>query len=124
MELAEQLDTLASRERAELVVEGRPRRLAPEAGVALYRAAQEALTNARKHAPGAPVTIKLDFEPGKTVLEVTNGSRPDGAATTELKGTGGGFGLQGMRERIELLGGEVQAKPSESGWTVHVAVPA
>ena len=64
VELAEQLDSLASRERAELIVEGRPRRLAPEAGVALYRAAQEALTNARKHAPGAPVTIKLDFEPG------------------------------------------------------------
>jgi len=123
VELAEQLGSLASRESAELIVEGRPRRLAPDAGVALYRAAQEALTNARKHAPGASVTIKLEFEPGATVLVVTNGSGSDGMATTALKNTGGGFGLQGMRERIELLGGEVQAQPSAAGWTVHVAVP-
>jgi len=57
------------------------------------------------------------------VLVVTNGSGSDGMATTALKNTGGGFGLQGMRERIELLGGEVQAQPSAAGWTVHVAVP-
>ena len=42
---------------------------------------------------------------------------------SELKTTGGGFGLQGMRERIELLGGQVVAEPSALGWTVQVAVP-
>lgn len=124
VELSEQLSALASRESVELIVQGQQRRLPPDAGVALYRAAQEALTNARKHAPGAPVTINLDFKPEATLLVVTNGSTPDGVATTELKNTGGGFGLQGMRERIELLGGEVQAQPSSSGWTVRVAVPA
>jgi signal transduction histidine kinase len=124
VELAEQLTSLAAREGAELTVEGRPRRLGPDAGLALYRAAQEALTNARKHAPGSPVTIHLDFNPGAVVLVVANGPSPDGDTTHQLAETGGGFGLQGMRERIELLGGQVKAEPSGPGWTVEVAVPA
>jgi signal transduction histidine kinase len=41
----------------------------------------------------------------------------------DLRRTGSGFGLRGMRERIELIGGEVQAEPNEQGWTVRVAVP-
>jgi signal transduction histidine kinase len=123
VELAEQLSSLATREGAALTVDGTPRRLAPDSGLALYRAAQEALNNARKHAPGAPVTIHLDFTPRATVLVVANGAIVDGSVTTQLKDTGGGFGLRGMRERIELLGGEVRAAPSPSGWTVEVAVP-
>jgi signal transduction histidine kinase len=122
--LAEQLASLAERDGAELTVTGAPRPLGADAGLALYRAAQEALTNARKHAPGAPVSIRLDFDPTSTVLMVTNGSCPGGAVTTELKDTGGGFGLQGMRERIELLGGAVVAEPSGPGFSVQVAVPA
>ncbi|HUY21813.1 MAG TPA: histidine kinase [Acidimicrobiales bacterium] len=121
--LAEQLASLAARDGAELTVTGAPRPLAADTGLALYRAAQEAVTNARKHAPGAPVSIHLDFDPRSTTLMVTNGRCPDGDATSELKTTGGGFGLQGMRERIELLGGQVVAQPSTLGWTVQVAVP-
>ncbi|HUC37148.1 MAG TPA: histidine kinase [Acidimicrobiales bacterium] len=124
VQLTEQLSSLAAREGASLTVQGGQHHLAPDAGLALYRAAQEALTNARKHAPGAPITIHLEFSRAETVLVVANGPRPDGTATTHLKDTGGGFGLQGMRERIELLGGEVQAAPSASGWRVEVAVPA
>ena len=56
-------------------------------------------------------------------LRVTNGLCPDTDTASELKTTGGGFGLQGMRERIELLGGQVVAEPSALGWTVQVAVP-
>jgi len=123
VELAEQLSSLADREGAELTVDGRPRRLAPDAGLALYRAAQEALTNARKHAPGASVAIHLDFTPTETVLVVTNGPSPNGDDNHQLRESGGGFGLQGMRERIALLGGHVQAEPKELGWTVQVAVP-
>jgi signal transduction histidine kinase len=124
VELSEQLSSLAAREGAELTVDGRARKLAPDAGLALYRTAQEALTNARKHAPGAPVTIHLDFTPAATVLVVANGASPGKMATSQLKASGGGFGLQGMRERIELLGGQVRAEPTPSGWTVQVAVPA
>lgn len=123
--LAEQLSSLAARDGAELTVTGTPRRLEPDAGLALYRAAQEALTNARKHAPGAQVEIRLGFEPTSTVLMVTNGPSLDADGVAgDLKVAGGGFGLRGMRERIELLGGHVVAEPSSPGWTVQVAVPA
>lgn len=148
--LAEQLSSLAAHDGADLVVTGSPRPLQPDAGLALYRAAQEALTNARKHAPGASVSIRLGFEASSTFLSVTNGPAPNTALTgsdptngsgprvdtdTEaeaeavgepkdaLRDTGGGFGLRGMRERIELLGGHVVAEPRAAGWTVEVAVP-
>ena len=121
--LAEQLSSLAARDGAELTVTGAPRPLPADAGLALYRAAQEAVTNARKHAPGAPVSIRLDFEPKTTTLRVANGRCPDATITNELQTTGGGFGLQGMRERIELLGGQVDTEPTALGWTVQVAVP-
>ena len=121
--LAEQLASLAARDCAELTVIGAPRPLRADAGLALYRAAQEAVTNARKHAPGARVSIRLDFDPRSTILSVTNGLCSATDTASELKTTGGGFGLQGMRERIELLGGQVVAEPSALGWTVQVAVP-
>jgi signal transduction histidine kinase len=121
--LAEQLASLATRDGAELTVTGAPRPLSADAGLALYRAAQEAVTNARKHAPGAPVSIRLDFDPKSTTLKVTNGLCPNAEARSELSTTGGGFGLQGMRERIELLGGQVVAGPNAVGFTVQVAVP-
>ena len=121
--LDEQLSSLAAHDGAELTVTGAPRPLTADAGLALYRAAQEAVTNARKHAPGAPVSILLDFDSKATTLRITNGLCPDTDATHELQTSGGGFGLQGMRERIELLGGQVVAEPSALGWTVQVAVP-
>jgi signal transduction histidine kinase len=51
-------------------VHGSPRQLPPQASLAVYRTAQEALANARKHAPGAPVTMTLSFDPHQTVLDV------------------------------------------------------
>ena len=123
VELAEQLASLAVRDSAELTVTGAPRPLAADASLALYRAVQEAVTNARKHAPGAPVSIYLDFDPQSITLRVTNGPTPSADASSDLSATGGGFGLQGMRERIELLGGQVVTEPSDLGFTVHVAVP-
>ncbi len=124
VDLAEQIASLAARAAAQLCVTGQPRTLGPEAGLAVYRAAQEALTNARKHAPGAEVTIRLDFAPAATVLVVTNAATSDPTSTAELAATGGGFGLRGMRERIEEVGGSVQAEPGNSGWTVEIAVPS
>jgi signal transduction histidine kinase len=120
--LAEQLTAMASRDGAVLTVTGQSHPLAADAGLALYRAAQEAISNARKHAPGSPITMRLEFDPRATRLVVANGASPNGT-TSELAATGGGFGLQGMRERIELLGGRVIAEPGPLGWTVDVAVP-
>ena len=102
---------------------GAERRLDADVELALYRAAQEALSNVRKHAPGASVTLRLDYRPTTTVLVVENGPRPDGNSPSMLTATGGGFGLRGMRERIELLGGEVTAAAQDSGWTVRATVP-
>ncbi len=129
VELAERLTVLAQREGAAITVHGQPRPLAPDAGLALYRVAQEALTNARKHAPGASVTIRLDFGAGTTRLCVANGASPDGDGAGlhpdgNLAHTGGGFGLRGMRERVELLGGDLRAEPTGAGWSVQAAVPA
>jgi signal transduction histidine kinase len=121
--LRAQIASLAATTGAELTVTGTERRLESDVELALYRAAQEALSNARKHAPGASVSLHLDYRPTATVLVVENGPGPDGRAASPLSATGGGFGLQGMRERIELLGGEVSAAAQDTGWTVRAAVP-
>jgi signal transduction histidine kinase len=123
VDLAEQVAALAAREGAGLTVLGQPRALSTDAGLAVYRAAQEALTNARKHAPGTEVWVRLDFSPETIVLVVNNGATGT-VASSSLAGTGGGFGLRGMRERVELVGGRVRAEPTTSGWTVEIAVPA
>jgi signal transduction histidine kinase len=124
--LSEQLAVLAAADGAELTITGTPRPLRAETGLALYRAGQEGLSNARKHAPGAAVSLCLRFDPSATVLIVRNGPRAEHASTTLLGQSGSGLGLRGMRERIELLGGSVTAGPEELsglGWTVQVAVP-
>lgn len=122
--LCAQIATLASAAGAALAITGAERRLDADVELALYRAAQEALSNVRKHAPGAAVTLRLDYGPTATVLVVENGPRPEGNSPNPLAATGGGFGLRGMRERIELLGGEVDAAAQDSGWTVRATVPA
>jgi signal transduction histidine kinase len=121
--LSEQLTALAAADGAALTVTGPERRLAPDVQLALYRAAQEAVSNARKHAPGAAVTLQLDYQSAATVLLVRNGPCPDGRPPSPLGLTGGGFGLSGMRERVELVGGELSAAAQDAGWTVRAAVP-
>jgi signal transduction histidine kinase len=73
--------------------------------------------------PWVEVAVRLDFSPETTVLVVSHGGTVTVAAS-QLARTGGGFGLQGIRERVELVGGRVRAEPTTSGWTVEVAVPA
>jgi signal transduction histidine kinase len=122
--LPEQLAALAATDGARLTITGREHPLSVDTQLALYRAAQEALSNARKHAPGGDITMQLSFDPAATVLVVSNGRCPAGERVSPLVNSGSGFGLGGMRERIELLGGSVRAEPEEQGWTVHVQVPA
>jgi signal transduction histidine kinase len=104
---------------ATLTVTGEPRDLDADTGLALYRAAQEALTNVRKHAPGAPVELQLTYRPDDVELAVVNGPGTDGVLT----GTGGGYGLTGLRERAHLAGGEFSAGPRDGGWRVGVRIP-
>jgi signal transduction histidine kinase len=119
VELAGRLRDLAARDAVVLHVTGEPRPLPPKAGLALYRAAQEALTNARKHAPGAPLTMTLEFRPDDVVLRVDNA-----AATAEPTAVQSGFGLQGMRERLELAGGALDVGETPSGWRVEARIRA
>jgi signal transduction histidine kinase len=102
-----------------LTIEGTPRILAPGIEHALFRAAQEGLTNIRKHARASSALVRLDFRtPTRIVLELSdNGIGANGAR--------GGFGLQGVRERIEVIGGTVDAANRlEGGFALRVEVPA
>ena len=107
-----------------LEVCGVPRPLPAEVCLALFRAAQEALTNASRHAPGAPVQVRLGYRAGETVLEVTD-RHPNGTVGPPARAEGGsGYGLVGMCERVKLAGGSVSAGPWENGWRVEVRVPS
>jgi len=103
-------------------VTGEERPLSAEAGLAAYRTAQEALTNARKHAPGQPVRLALAYEPGQVTVSVDNPLPPDGAAG-QLAGSGAGYGLAGLRERAALAGGSLAAGPQDGQWQVHLRIP-
>jgi signal transduction histidine kinase len=104
---------------AEVTVTGERRPLPAEASQAVRRVAQEALTNVRKHAQGAKVRLLLEYSEHEVTLNVRDwGGRPG-----ELAGTGGGYGLLGMRERAELLGGSLDAGPDEEGFVVTLKVP-
>jgi len=120
VQLVERLEALAHDDTVSLDVRGTPRPLAPEPGLALYRAAQEAVTNARKHAPGARAAITVDFDAAATTVSVRNG--PPAAAPAERGAPG--FGLQGMRERVELAGGRLEAGTDGEGWAVRATVPS
>jgi signal transduction histidine kinase len=102
-------------------VDGEPRGLTPDTALAIYRTAQEAMTNVRKHAPGAPVELALRYGPGAVELAVANGAPPP--TDRPLAGSGGGYGLTGLRERAELAGGEFTAGPDGAGWRVDVRIP-
>ncbi|EYT83468.1 histidine kinase [Streptomyces sp. Tu 6176] len=110
---------VAANDGAEVTVSGERRRLPAEASQAVRRVAQEALTNVRKHAPGARVRLSLDYRDDQVVLDV----RDSGGSPGELAGAGGGYGLLGMRERAELLGGSLEAGPHEEGFAVTLKVP-
>lgn len=120
--LAEALKELASHGEPvpTLAIEGAPRPLAPGVEHALYRAAQEGLTNIRKHARATNAIVRLDFRaPSRIVLELSDNGI--GAA----HGQNGGFGLRGLRERIEVIGGKVDAANRlEGGFALRVEVPA
>jgi signal transduction histidine kinase len=105
---------------ADVTVSGERRPLPAEASQAVRRVAQEALTNVRKHAPGAKVHIRLEYAEHQVTLDI----RDSGGSPGELTGVGAGYGLLGMRERAELLGGSLEAGAGEEGFVVTLKVPA
>jgi signal transduction histidine kinase len=105
-----------------LSVDGDPVPLPPGVDQAAYRVVQEALTNTLKHAGGTHATVTVSYEPGEVVLSIED----DGAADRGdgLSETGSGYGLVGMRERVALYGGVLQAGPRDSGgFAVRARLP-
>ena len=107
------------------VQEGDLPKLSPQAELTVYRAAQEALNNVRKHAQAERVDVQLVSNAKKVRLTVTDdgvGAEPANPATA---GRGGGFGLLGVQERVSLLDGEFRVKPGASGgYEFVVEIPA
>jgi signal transduction histidine kinase len=112
-----------------LEIRGEERRLPSEAALAVFRTAQEALTNVRKHAEEAErVEIRLEYDTDGVQLIVTDsagdGAEPRVPQPAALAGAGAGYGVSGMRERAELIGGRLLAGPTEDGFRVELWVPA
>ncbi len=95
-----------------LTVEPPPRPVHASVELAAYRLVQEALTNARRHAPGAAVDVRVVGDGSAVTVEVVN--RP-AVPTPRAAAEGSGFGLVGMRERVRMLGGRLDAGPTGAG---------
>lgn len=104
----------------EVKIAGETRELSPAVEHALFRSAQEGLTNIRKHAGASAAELALDFSvPTCVRLAVSDNGRGNTSDTP------GGFGLRGIRERVELLGGRVEtANQERGGFELRIEIPA
>jgi signal transduction histidine kinase len=104
---------------------GDPRPLPPDATVALLRIAQEALVNAAKHAAGQPVAVRLDYGGAGVGLTIRNDlATGDGEPRAARVSTANaGYGLTGMRERLRMLGGTLEAGRRDGQWVVSAQLP-
>jgi len=118
-ELLELIDEMRASANARLIVRGRVTPLDPGVELIAYRIVQEALTNARRHAPGAAVDVEIAYEPEDLLVTVRdNGPGPRPSLN------GGGHGLLGMRERVATVGGELCTGPAPvSGFLVTARLP-
>ncbi|HTZ64046.1 MAG TPA: histidine kinase [Solirubrobacteraceae bacterium] len=107
-----------------LELRGERYELAPDARLAVFRAAQEALTNVRRHATAQSVEVTLDYRADSTLLSVEDHAVPGAPPPASRPSAAGGFGLTGMRERAELLGGRLVAGPTTDGFRVELWLPA
>jgi signal transduction histidine kinase len=109
---------------AALTITGEQRPLSPEVGLALYRTAQEALINSAKYAGrGGAATLRLRYSTEDVALEITDVRSPDTRPPRPGALTFGGYGLTGIRERAELLGGQLTAGPAGQGFRVLLRLP-
>ncbi|WP_338781142.1 histidine kinase [Streptomyces sp. DG1A-41] len=97
-------------------------RLGPEVETSVHRVVQEALTNVRRHASGALVAVRIDVDGHRLRVEVHN-TAPAARLAVPVGGRGG-FGLVGLRERVEAVAGTLTADPTDDGgWRVTAAFP-
>jgi signal transduction histidine kinase len=103
-----------------LAVTGSTESAGPSVQITAYRIVQEALSNAVRHTPGAPVAVSVDGRPDAVSIRVSNGAATRPAAVA----SGTGHGVRGIRERVALLGGTVTMGPTpEGGWIVAAELP-
>ncbi|GAB3989268.1 histidine kinase [Actinoallomurus acanthiterrae] len=122
--LPETIAQIARGSTAGFEIRGEPGEVRVEVAQAVIRTAQEAITNAHRHAPGAEVHLLLDYSDRLIRLAVTDAGTAEPG--TRPNHSGSGMGLVGMRERASLLGGTLYAGPAESsapGWTVRLELP-
>lgn len=99
-----------------------PDSVAPTTGLTAFRVVQEGLSNALRHAPGALVHVNVAFAGNHLHIGVINGAATRAHTTTSTGGSG--FGLRGMRERVEALGGNLQVGPTaDGGFAVEASLP-
>jgi signal transduction histidine kinase len=110
---------------AELIEEGDRSLASPVVGRTAYRIVREALTNVRKHAPGARVTVRVSYGEARVRLEIRNTPPPAGPPDGTLAGTGSGLGIASLRQRIELVHGTLAAgRAADGGFCVAATLPA
>ncbi|MGA5559715.1 sensor histidine kinase [Streptomyces platensis] len=104
----------------EAVMEGDPGSVPASHRLAIHRLAQEALTNARKHAAGAPAQLEVRYGPPQSTVLIRNSAGASSEAATE----GSGYGLVGLAERVAALNGHLEYGPTGSGgWRVAATIP-
>lgn len=109
---------------AELAEDGDAALASPVVGRTAYRIVREALTNVRKHAPGAQVLVQISYRESQVSVVVSNGPATRSAGS-ELRGTGSGLGLAGLRQRVELMHGTLRARPTpDGGFRLEAVLPA
>jgi signal transduction histidine kinase len=108
---------------AELIEHGDPALASPVVRRTAYRIVREALTNARKHAPGARVTVRVVYDEAQVRVGVRN--TPPGGRPGELAGTGSGLGIVHLGQRIEVIGGTMRSGPMpDGGFSIEATLPA
>ncbi|HEU5037259.1 MAG TPA: sensor histidine kinase [Nocardioides sp.] len=103
---------------------GTPRPVGGALDVSAYRVVQEALTNALKHAAPCRAVVRLEYRPDDLVLRVCDDGAGRAGSEPPAVGLSGGHGLVGMRERVRMFGGEVEAgRRPDGGWVVTARLP-
>jgi signal transduction histidine kinase len=97
----------------------RPARLPDAVSLAAFRIVQESLTNARRHAPGAPVQVRLSYQPSELAIAIENRM----GTANMANGTAPGVGILGMTERACAIGGTLRAGPLPDGFRVDAKLP-
>lgn len=115
----------AAGQSVELICEGLPDQAPTTHRLAVYRIAQEGLTNARKHAAGSDVSVRVDYRPPATLVEVASSPGvPGTSGALDADAVTSGYGLVGLRERVTALGGHLSAGPFGGGaWRLAARIP-